>query len=427
MLRRLRDSPKPRALFVSHGFGGGVRRHIEELARAIDSGADVVLLTPRAADRLELRRLDAAEPFALWPAKADWEAVVGLLRAIGFDHVHFHHVHGLPPEVLDLPQRLGCSHDFTLHDHFPICAQYHLLGGDGRFCGAERDCTRCHELQPPQWPVTVDEWRRRFGEALAGARRVIAPSRDTADRIRDHFPRSDPVVWPHPGADRAPPVRATRVGVPGAISPAKGLSLLVECARDARARGLPLHFHVVGYVAYPIPAWPEVPLTIGGEYREGELPDLLAACGADVLFFPAQVPETYSFTLADAMDTGLPIVATDLGALPGRLEGYGRGRVLPWHASAGEFNDALLASRGPVMPARPIPRETFAGYAKRYLEGLARGRHEAKAAVRIDPAWLDEPVETDPPTTTLEWLFNDAFLCGRALSRYKLKARLRGR
>ena len=32
-------------------------------------------------------------------------------------------------------------------------------------------------------------------------------------------------------------------------------------------------------------------------------------------------PETYSYTLTTAIDSGLPIVATEIGALPERLTG----------------------------------------------------------------------------------------------------------
>ena len=44
-----------------------------------------------------------------------------------------------------------------------------------------------------------------------------------------------------------------------------------------------------------------------------------------MLFFPAQVPETYAYTLSVALASGLPIVASALGALPERLAGVARG------------------------------------------------------------------------------------------------------
>jgi GT2 family glycosyltransferase/glycosyltransferase involved in cell wall biosynthesis len=422
---RLRLSPKPRILFVTHEFGGGVQRHVDELAAAVARDAEVLSLSPRGG-RLEIRVM--ADPgAALWLARDEWARLVELLRAVGIDRVHFHHVHGLPREVLALPAQLGCGHYLTLHDHFPICPQYHLLDGDARFCGGEPGCQRCLELQPAQWPVSIDEWRGLFEPILRNASHVIAPSQDSAVRMRRHFPSCMPLVWPHPQPGSVAPVRALRVIVPGAISPAKGLSLLVECARDAAARSLPLHFHVVGYVAYPVTQWPEVPLTIGGEFREGELPRLLAASGADALLFPAQVPETFSFTLSDALETGLPIVATNVGALPERLAGYGRARVVPWDAPPQFVNDTLMEFHAPTNAAAP-PKVSFDEYAGRYIEGLKRGAAPAAQPLAIDAAWLEAPRVGDPSTRALgglAWLFDDAVLCGRALSRDRLAARLR--
>jgi GT2 family glycosyltransferase/glycosyltransferase involved in cell wall biosynthesis len=418
----LRGSSRPRILFVSHAYGGGVRRHIDNLAAGVAGSAHVLLLAPRAG-RLELRELTGEA--AAWPSLHDWAATVGLLRAIGIDRVHFHHVHGLPREVLGLPEALGCPFDVTLHDHFPICPQYHLGGGEARFCGGRPDCHRCTDAQPDPWGLGIDGWRATFKAWLARARRVIAPSQDCAARIQEHFPDVRPVVWPHPEAAREAPPRAVRVLVPGAISPGKGLALLADCARDAAHRRLPLHFRVVGYVAYPIATFPEAPLSISGEYREGELPALLASEGGDVVFFPAQCPETYSFTLSDAIDSGLPIVATNLGALPERLAGHGKARIVAWDAPPGQVNDALLASA--TRPAEPRAARApvrFDEYAARYLEGLARGP-SAGGPLKLEEAWLTPPAEVDPPTSTMEWLFQDAFAAGRALSREKLAARVR--
>jgi glycosyltransferase involved in cell wall biosynthesis len=425
-LERLRLSPKPRILFVSHAFGGGVRRHLEELAAAIAADAEVLLLAP-AGGRMELRALGLGDSFALrLDPRGEWGRLVALLRAIGIDRIHFHHVDGLPHEVLTLARELETPYYVTLHDHFPICPNYHLLDGKGRFCGGAPGCQRCLDTRPAQWPVSIDEWRAMLRSFLDGAQRVISPSRDNAARIARHFPDRTPTVWPHPQAAQATLPRPLRVLVPGAISPAKGLSLLVECARDAAARKLALHFHVVGFVAYPVPVWPEVPLTIGGEYREGELPALLAAAGGDAIFFPAQVPETFSFTLSDALDTGLPIVATNLGALPERLEGVAGARVVRWDAPAAEINDVLAGIRAAAPGKRAAAtRVSFDDYRARYLKGLRRGEAPSASPIAIEDAWLERPVEAIAPASGLEWLFDDAFRCGRALSRDRLLAGIR--
>lgn len=424
-LGRLRDSGRPHLLFVSHAFGGGVLRHIEELAACVADAADVLLLRPIVrSDAVSLSSL-AGPGVALWFDKsAEWARLVECLRAVRIDRVHFHHVHGLPPEVLELPARLACGHDVTLHDFFPACPEYHLLDGQGRHCGGAAGCQRCGESRPVPWGLTIDAWRARFGAFLAGAQRVIAPSHDCAQRIATFFPAVRPVVWPHAEAPAPTGPAPVRVLVPGAISPAKGVDVLEACVRDAAARALPLHFRVLGYVSRPTEAWPAAPLSLAGEYPEGRLPALLAQERGDVVFFPAQCPETFSYTLSDALATGLPVVATDLGALPERLAGRAGARVLPWALPAAQVNDALLScARPPAQaPAAPVARVDFAQYRARYLEGIEAGRPASTALPAIEARWTEAP-PAEPAPWTLAALFDDGVRCGRASSLELLRRR----
>ena len=71
--------------------------------------------------------------------------------------------------------------------------------------------------------------------------------------------------------------------------------------------------------------------------------------------FPAQWPETYSYTLSAAIDAGLPIVATRIGAFPERLEG----RPLTWlvdpEASTEEWLAVFAKVRGELARPRKLP------------------------------------------------------------------------
>lgn len=422
-LARLAASPRPRLAFVSHAFGGGVGRHIDELARSIADAAEVLLLKPHGRDHLALRWLREGESMALFWRRDEWKAVVGLLADLGIARVHCHHVHGLPEDVLDLPSRLACPYDVTLHDHFPVCPSYHLTGGDGRYCGGEPGCQRCLESGPAPWPLTIDAWRARFASWLAGAERVIAPSHACARRLHAFFPAVEPVVWPHPEAPARGTAPIRRIAVPGAISPAKGLDVLEACARDAAERRLPLHFRVLGFLARPIPEWPELPLTISGEYPEGRLDELVAFEHADAFFFPAQCPETFSYTLSAALESGRPIVATDLGALPERLAGRSGVTLVRWDAPPRDMNDALMALPVPAAAAAtPVARVAFEAYRERYLAPIRSAAPRPAREPRVQPAWLEEPA-LPPAPWTLAALFDDAVRSGRASSVEELARR----
>ena len=426
-LGRLARSRLPRVVFVSHAFGGGVGRHIDDLARALQGDAEILLVEPFLKSFLRLRWLREGESLTLWfRAAQDWERLLQLLQALGVDRVHFHHVHGWPQAVLDLPARLGCPYDITLHDFFPACPEYHFTGADGRFCGADAQCHRCLDARPAQWPLSIDAWRGLFAGVLKAAGRVIAPSADASRRLRTFFPDVRAAVWPHPYEPGVPQPAPLRILVPGAISPEKGLDLLEACVGDAARRGLPLHFRVLGYTARPIPAWPRQPYSLTGEYPEGRLPELLALERGDAIFFPAQCPETFSYTLSACLETTLAIVATDLGALPERLAGRPDARIVPWDSPAGVVNDVFMTlATAQVRVARHEEAASAESYRRRYVEALPdRARAVDGPLPRLEPQWLAEPRETLPPWT-LAALFDDAVGCGRASSLELLRHKAR--
>ena len=157
-------------------------------------------------------------------------------------------------------------------------------------------------------------------------------------------------MWPHPKEPAQAAQRVTRVAHLGNLSPERDLHVAAGCARDARERGLPLSFRVLGSTTEPIPQAPHAPLTIYGQYVGAELPQLIAAEKPDVLLFAAQVPETYAYTLSVALQSGLPIVASALGAFPERLAGSPRSTTVPWNAPPAQWNDALLAATRVAQP-----------------------------------------------------------------------------
>jgi hypothetical protein len=82
-----------------------------------------------------------------------------------------------------------------------------------------------------------------------------------------------------------------------------------------------------------------------GPYEDTNVDALIAAINPHVIWFPAQWHETYCYTLSAALRSGLPIIATDLGSFPERLEGRPLSYIKPWRTSPIEWNDTLLQIR----------------------------------------------------------------------------------
>ena len=346
-LERLAGSDKQLLLFVAHAWGGGIRQHMNELAGLVGAQCDVLLLEPAAGGTVRLSWLKPGEDLAAYfTLPAEMQALVTLLSVLDVARIHFHHVHGLPRAMLDLPARLGVPYDCTLHDYYAICPQYHLVTADGRYCGEPdaQGCAACIAARPAQWPLDIGTWRATFAALLQGAERVFAPSGDVERRMRRYFPGLPITVLPHAEPALAASARVTRVVTLGRLSPEKGLHVVVACAQDARARGLPLSFRILGAVSEPVAQRPQLPLSVQGEYGDADLPALIAAERPDVIWFPSQVPETYSYTLSAALVADAAIVASELGAFPERLAGRPRTSLVPWNATPAEWNAALLGA-----------------------------------------------------------------------------------
>ncbi|MDE5152351.1 hypothetical protein PYL79_21980, partial [Paenibacillus larvae subsp. larvae] len=106
--------------------------------------------------------------------------------------------------------------------------------------------------------MTVAEWRQANARLLSGARHVLAPSRDAAQRIAAFAPLARVHAVPHtdmPDSAELPlpapaPLAAGRrlkVVVIGALSTIKGADVLEAVAVEAARRNAPVDFHLIGY------------------------------------------------------------------------------------------------------------------------------------------------------------------------------------
>lgn len=114
-----------------------------------------------------------------------------------------------------------------------------------------------------------------------------------------------------------------------------------------------------------------------GPYEDKDLLTLIAFEKADIIYFPAQWPETYSYTLSAALSSGLPILAPSFGAFVERLCDYSNAYLIEWDASALAVNNRLhdIVARGLPEAERPEPllgSSTPRIYLKQYLIAIGQ-------------------------------------------------------
>ena len=154
---------------------------------------------------------------------------------------------------------------------------------------------------------------------------------------------------PAPLAAQRSADRRIRVALIGAIGRRESYRILLACARDARARRLPLEFVVIGYTENDAALLKTGRVFITGRYTEAEAPHLLRREQPDVLWLPSVWPETWCYTLDHALSTGLPVAAFDLGAIAERLRSTQTGALMPLALSAQQINDRLRQLAEPAQ------------------------------------------------------------------------------
>ncbi len=365
-------------LLVTHDSGGGVERCVQDRVADIRASGFRPLLLRPVLDRsgeaaaLERRyrpglcRIDEpgqALPNLTFRVADELAMLASLLRAVRPRRMEVHHLLGHDHAVLDLARRLAIPYEVRLHDYAWFCPRISLLGAGERYCGepAPAGCVACvadlgSKLEES---IAVPALIARSAADFAGATRVVAPSRDAAERLARHFPAIRPTIEPHE-VDIYGPLQPTAsaalrtICVVGAIGPEKGYGVLLACARDSAARRLGLAFVVVGHTVDDDRLLDTGRVRITGPFAAEDAVALIRAQRAAAGFIPSVWPETWCLALGEVWRAGLGAVAFDLGAPAERIRATGRGWLLPLGLPAARVNQALLtlaplAENGLVM------------------------------------------------------------------------------
>jgi GT2 family glycosyltransferase/glycosyltransferase involved in cell wall biosynthesis len=405
-----RGSGLPTVLLISHGLDGGVRRHIDDVVERGAGKANYLLLGP-ASRGLALRVPALRGHPELVLAAERWRDVAAVARSGGVTRVHIHHLMGLDLDVRALIHELGVKFDVTVHDYFAICPQVTLLPRtSGAYCGepGPDGCDACIASRPSHGATDILSWRLRWRWLFREAAQVIGPSEDALGRLRRYGLGSNAHVVPHEPVLPGPwPMRPSvrlgkqlRIAVLGTLANHKGAHVVASVAMAADPARLKIQ--LIGHTEEGFPDAAHARMEISGPYREAELPALLAKYRPHAIWFPVPWPETYSYTLSAAIDAGLPIVVSEIGAFPERLAGRPLTWLIPpsmdpaaWLAVFDTVAGTLRENARPEVPMRrALSFDTGTG--KRAIpvpaarDGLVDLRRDGTLAVVAIPETFDD-------------------------------------
>lgn len=256
------------------------------------------------------------------------------LRDTRPDLVHIHHLAGHAFSLASVAKRLGIPIVLQIQDWWLLCARVNLYDRDGNRCSgpSPSKCAQCATLTR----VAPAGFNNRL---LHAARRAAARSAIRAcdvyvcgsQAIHDDYvragvmPASKPFhVIPYgvrvdlPRKPRAPAQQPVRFGYVGSIAPHKGVHIAVEAMRDLDPSQASLHIWgdmnaFPDYVA-DLERWRgNTSVMFEGTFAEKEKADIFASI--DVLLVPSIGLESFGLAAREAMTCGVPVIASEGGAL----------------------------------------------------------------------------------------------------------------
>jgi hypothetical protein len=173
----------------------------------------------------------------------------------------------------------------------------------------------------------------------------------------------------------------------GALSKIKGADLLEAVAQLAAKNKAPVEFHLIGYAYRNLRTQPRANLTVHGSYDDKDLHQLLTWLSPDVVWFPALWPETYSYTLSASLESGLPVVAPNIGAFSERLHARPWSWQLDWAKQPKEVLDFFVDIR---------LQHFLTGVGPKPFDGQILPVEGASSALRYRGGYIDELKRFEP-------------------------------
>ncbi len=356
-------------LHITHSWGGGVAQWVESFIDAHSDAAAHAEQTPHRSFQLRSEGpqsgLGAGQRLCLYagnelnaPIASWWLSPV--IRSATDRHAHYVDIldricqrHGIGRIIVS--SLVGHSLDAlrtmlptiqVLHDFFP---GWPLLGiHPGPFLELPRHvrlqkAMECHELLPDFRDHDATGWTELAGDwhdaVLEHGVKLIAPSQsavdltrkldtrweDTAIEVVHHglAPLEPAQIEPkqiESGQTIAPRLRPDgklRIVIPGSIHAGKGQLLLLEALPELTRVA---QVYLLGAGQHGDVFFGKNGVNVILHYQRSDLPRLLQEIGPDVAALLSVVPETFSYTLSEMRQLGIPVIATRVGSLAERIE-----------------------------------------------------------------------------------------------------------
>ena len=325
---------------LSHSLGGGVSKSLDLETRELDS--ILLAIEPLGQYSVELKfSYQGLKVKIVIEALPFDDLFSNLFSYLGLETITIQHLLGYSRELTD--SLLGTKQHKTLriHDFYYLCPRINLVGTNYIDCRLP-DNGSCNQCLQNDTDYDIETFRLSKAPILRSASIISAPSFDTANRFKSIYQDLDIIVesFDSLGPMISIPKRETEnetiiIGILGELALHKGFNLVLDLTSTSTKERF--RFEIFGAIPSGL-SLNKQNVNVHGKYQSfSELRERIISAKPDVFLFPGMSPETYSYTLTEALRFGIPIAFFQTGAIAERLTGFIDGIPLSLEATPTEI------------------------------------------------------------------------------------------
>ncbi|WJE53829.1 glycosyltransferase [Bacillus cereus] len=340
MLDKVSTLKKKGILFVMNPIGGGVEYYQNTYIEQNKHKYRIYKMTFRSGIfRIEDMNQESTLYYELEFRNYNENSFRLLLKSMDIELIYINHIIKFPIfEFIYIIQYSGIDYIYFIHDFFCICPLVNLIKRTGSYCNNETDVNKCNACLSGGRETDIQTWRKNFESFLSNAQKIIAPSNSAKEIVKKHFPHITIDVQEHPLSLNIHYTynlefvseKKLNVAFVGNIQKNKGSHILYKLKMEIERRKLPFCIKVIGVTDRHKRKFvsPSGRFIVTGLYDNKQISNLLAEHKISLVITSSICPETFSYTTNEAMFSGYPIIAFDMGAPAEQIRKYKGGWIL---------------------------------------------------------------------------------------------------
>ncbi len=232
-----------------------------------------------------------------------------------------------------LKQNLNCFVSFRGHDFQAICPNIHMKNSKDEYCNCSnfKGCESCiKRIKKPLMKVkSISKYKNLWQNFLYNVvDEVILFSQSTFGIYKKFYPllENKIKITPHiiKPFDKVKLEKHSEIniGILGNLTVEKSLNIIIEID-NLISNYSNTNCIVIGSAKKKLEN-----IRILGRYEREKLPEIMKRNKIDIVFISSIIPETFSYTTAEAISMELPIACFNLGAQAEFIKNYSKGLII---------------------------------------------------------------------------------------------------